>query len=884
MDFDVALGPTLHDSLTAQGYGVVARGYSYADAVSAAAQAGADLIVLRVDRPRELEAHGLAERMSRELGIPAVLVYPPGVSTLHGHDDGPIPWLREPVDERALKYAVEWAVCRHRNEARARAEHERIVGLGTASPGMIYTFKIMPDGTSSIPYASSASRDLYGLDPEDIRDDPGLILARIHPEDLARVQESVERSRREMTPWQCTYRVAHPRKGELWLEGNSVPRLETDGSVVWHGVISDVTDRKRAEAALVLSEARFRTVVESTPDAVFVQTRGVFSYLNPAALALFGVSRTDQLVGESVVEHFHPECRVQVAERIQRLNTLKIPAPPARERILRADGSTAEVEVLAVPYSHEGETGALVFAHDITERTQREAALRANKERLKLALRAAHMGVWEWDLARNAITWSPEVYSMVGVDHFEGSAQAFLRMVHVDDAPELMERVRAALEGKTTFSAEYRVVRPDGRTIWVLSIGSETGDKPGRLVGINQDITERKHAEEERAKLKAQLLQSQKMESVGRLAGGVAHDFNNMLSVIVGHSELALLDAEPGSSLHDDLQEILAAANRSADLTRQLLAYARKQTISPRVLDLNEAVDSTIKMLRRLMGEEITLVWIPGDDLWKVNMDPSQIDQILANLAVNARDAITGAGVVTLETGNVPEGSPVPTNSGGGGGDYVMLRVRDTGAGMTKEVQDRLFEPFFTTKETGKGTGLGLATVYGIIRQNRGMISVESEAGQGTTFTMFLPRTLDAFIDNAGEVVPAIHRGSETILFVEDESAILNIGKQMLESLGYSVLATVSPIDALHLARISPTPIDLLITDVIMPEMNGRELVETLTATNPGMRHMFMSGYTADVIAESGVLDGGVAFLHKPFSMKTLAEAVRQALGGRAEG
>jgi len=387
------------------------------------------------------------------------------------------------------------------------------------------------------------------------------------------------------------------------------------------------------------------------------------------------------------------------------------------------------------------------------------------------------------------------------------------------------------------------------------------------------DITEKKRIDE-------QLHQAQKMESVGRLAGGVAHDFNNMLGVILGHTELALLQADENHDLHEDLKEIQKAAKRSADITKQLLAFARKQTISPRQLDLNDTVESMLNMLRRLIGEDIDLVWKPSAHLWSVKMDPSQIDQILANLCVNARDAIDGVDKLTIETGKKTfDREYCNEHTGFVPGDFVLLAVSDNGCGMDKEVLDKLFEPFFTTKDVGKGTGLGLATIYGIVKQNNGFINVYSEPGQGSTFKIYLPRIFtDEDTDTLVPEKKAAAGGTETILLVEDEPSILRMTRMMLSKKGYSVLPAATPIEAVEKARNHSGPIDMLMTDVVMPEMNGRDLSGKITDLYPDIRLLFMSGYTANVIAHQGVLDDGVVFIQKPFSMGDLIEKVRKVL------
>ncbi len=392
---------------------------------------------------------------------------------------------------------------------------------------------------------------------------------------------------------------------------------------------------------------------------------------------------------------------------------------------------------------------------------------------------------------------------------------------------------------------------------------------------------EREKAAEDREKLLIQLQQAQKMESVGRLAGGVAHDFNNMLSVILGNSSLALDDPACNGQPREHLEEIRNAAQRSADLTRQLLAFARKQTIKPRVLNLNETVSGMLKMLQRLVGEQIELTWQPGEGLWSVLIDPSQIDQILANLTVNARDAIVGHGRITIETANVTlEHAVLSAHPEQVKGEYVCLSVSDSGSGMDANTREHLFEPFFTTKKIGVGTGLGLATVYGIVQQNGCKIHVQSEEGKGSVFQIFLPRTHHEENAGAARKERSRFRGSETVLLVEDEPQILQISQRLLRQNGYTVLHTADAVEALRMAAGHPGPIHLLLTDVVMPGMNGRELSERLSALRPGLRSLFMSGYTAEIIAQHGVLDEGVDFIQKPFDNDVLLKTVRDILDG----
>ena len=393
---------------------------------------------------------------------------------------------------------------------------------------------------------------------------------------------------------------------------------------------------------------------------------------------------------------------------------------------------------------------------------------------------------------------------------------------------------------------------------------------------INQKL-----AEQEREKLQAQLLQSQKMELVGRLAGGVAHDFNNILAVILGNTELALMKVVPSDPLRSRLQGIEKAARRSADLVRQLLAFARNQTIAPIVLNLNEAVPAMLNLLRRLIGEDIELIWVPQKALWHVKLDPSQIDQVLTNLCINARDAIAGVGRIRIETNNVTfEQDHVNDRFGVVRGEYVLLAVSDDGCGMDEEIQSHLFEPFFTTKSIGEGTGLGLATVYGIVKQNNGFIDVFSEPGKGSVFKIYFPHNAEgsARVSPTDSPVKADVCGRETVLLVEDEPDLLDLCRSMLADLGYRVLSAFTPTTAIEIAQNHTEDIHLLITDVVMPEMTGSDLVKQIQALHPNLKYLYMSGYTANIIANKGVLDSDLHFIQKPFAMKDLAKKVRRVL------
>ncbi|MBI5633789.1 MAG: response regulator [Nitrospirae bacterium] len=416
-----------------------------------------------------------------------------------------------------------------------------------------------------------------------------------------------------------------------------------------------------------------------------------------------------------------------------------------------------------------------------------------------------------------------------------------------------------------------------GATDYVLK------DKLARLPAAVRRALKENEGRVERRKLEDELRQAQKMEAIGRLAGGIAHDFNNMLGVILGYAELAMMHADEKSPLHGQLTEIIKAGQRSADLTRQLLAFARKQVMAPKVLDLNKMIGQSEKMLRRMIGEDIDLKFSPGEDLWQVNMDPSQVDQILANLAVNARDAIKGVGAVTIETQNaLLDDSFRHAHEHFIPGEYVILSFSDNGCGMDRETVARIFDPFFTTKSEGKGTGLGLATVYGIVTQNRGFINVYSEPGAGTTFRIYIPRHAGA--EAAIEEEAAIHvlTGTETILLVEDEQELLNICASTLKGLGYTVLTANRPEEAIRISETHQGPLHLLISDVIMPQMHGKELQQRIAAMRSGIRTLFMSGYASNALYDRGILEPDLLFLQKPFSLSDFSRKVREALEKKA--
>jgi len=548
------------------------------------------------------------------------------------------------------------------------------------------------------------------------------------------------------------------------------------------------------------------------------------------------------------------------------------------------------LEIFLRAYANKDTSGkiiSLVGIHtDITERNRAAHALRESEAKLATLFHSMSEMVALNDLVFDEqgrvvnyrMTDCNKAFTdITGIVRETSIGRLATDVYTIDTPPYLEEFTRVALTGEPYRFETY--FAPMGKHFLI----SVVCPAKNSFATITSDITIRKKAEEEHTRLQAQLTQAQKIESIGRLAGGVAHDFNNILSVILGYTEMALQDVGPEQPLHADLQEIRTAVNRSSNLTRQLLAFARKQTMAPQVLDLNETLEEMLKMLRRLIGEDIDLIWLPDTNIQPVKIDPSQLDQVLANLCVNARDAIVNGGRITIETGSaVLDEAYCLRNSDCVPGDYVTLIVSDDGCGMDSETLANIFDPFFTTKDIGTGTGLGLSTVYGIIKQHDGCIAVHSDPGQGTQFTIYLPKHIDVDDQAPEKEGPelSIVRGKETILLVEDEPANLEMYRRMLEALGYKVLVAAKPEECICLARENVGRIELLLTDVVMPGMNGPELAKTIQEVDPGIKCLFMSGYMDAAITKGAVLDLGSNLIQKPFSFDEFAARVRAVLEG----
>lgn len=643
-------------------------------------------------------------------------------------------------------------------------------------------------------------------------------------------------------------------------------------------MLTDITARKKMEEELRQSEEHYRTLIEAIPDTMVRFDRRLrFISMSDNIEALTGTSPAS-LIGKTHREAGFPEKLCAFWENeISGVFATGLAAETDFSFDTRQGEKIFNWRLLP-EFDEKGLVQSVItMGRDITEHRRLEQKYRSLFQEMfdGFALHEIILDDWGNPIDYRFLAVNPAFELLTGL-----KAEDVVGRRVLDILPNT-ERHWIEAYGRVALTGEPAVLEMHHEGLGIDFEISAFRPAPMQCANIFINVTELKRAEKEKTNLQAQLHQAQKMESVGRLAGGVAHDFNNKLGVIMGHAEMALESVISSHPLHAHLTEIIKASRLSADLTRQLLTFARKQAISPRVIDLNETIQGMFKMLGRLIGENIELVHQAGKSLWPVYIDPVQIDQILANLCINSRDAIAGKGRITVTTANSsPDAAYCRNFSALKPGDYVRLTVADTGPGMTEEVKEHLFEPFFTTKEEGKGTGLGLATVFGAVKQNKGYIYAESEPGRGSIFTIYLPKHTDGRRNDVDEKEPAdAPGGTETILVAEDETSILNVLRMLLTRMGYRVLAMPSAEEALLAAAAHKEQIDLLITDVVMPGMNGFELARRIRAERPDMKAMFISGYTPDSISKYGKLDKDVVFIQKPFTKEALAKKVRQALG-----
>ena len=622
----------------------------------------------------------------------------------------------------------------------------------------------------------------------------------------------------------------------------------------------------------------YRVIFNATNEAIVIHDAetGQIVDVNDRMLEIYGYSREEALAADigQLSQGTSPYSQKEAGEKVRRA---KLEGPQVFEWLsCKKTGELFWSEVSLKRVTTGNSDKIIAVIREISKRKRMEEQLKESEERFKALHNASFGGITLHDKGV-ILECNQGLAEITGYSVEELIGMDGLLLIAPSSRDFVLEKIVTGYEK----AYEAGGIRKNGEE-YPLRLEARTVPYKGKNVRSVEfrDITENKQYQAAQERMQKQLEQAQKMESVGRLAGGVAHDFNNMLGVILGYSDLILRQVDERHPICPGLKQIQQAALRSAELTRQLLAFARKQTVAPKVLDLNETVAGMLKMLLRLIGEDIDLAWLPGMDLGQVKIDPSQVDQILVNLCVNARDAIGDTGKVTIETHNVVfDADYCAEHPGAVPGTFILLAISDNGCGMDRETLAHLFEPFFTTKEMGKGTGLGLSMVYGIVKQNNGFINVYSEPGQGTTFKIYIPfYAAETELKAKADAILPAQTGHETILLVEDEPMILEMTVIMLQHLGYTILPAATPGEALQLAENHGNHIDLLMTDVVMPEMNGRDLAKNLSSLFPNLKCLFMSGYTANVIAHHGVLDDGVNFLQKPFSQKDLAVKIREAL------
>lgn len=662
-----------------------------------------------------------------------------------------------------------------------------------------------------------------------------------------------------------------------WVDNRKYPITDESGEIIGlYGIARDITELKQTEVALKESEFFFK---ESQRAASIGSYKADFisgTWESSEVLdQIFGIDKNYNRSIQGWIDLIHPDDK-ELMDRylIEEIISKHLPFNIEYRIIRKSDGEIRWVNGLGEVHTDvDGNVTLLIGTiQDITEHKQINDKIKRLTTLLDETQHIAQVGGWEIDLTTNSLYWTDETYRIhdTSPSEYTPTIESAMSFYAPESLAIISSAVKEAIEENKDFNLELKLITAKGRPILVHTTSKvvrENG-KPVKILGAFKDITEQR-------KLEEKLRQSLKMESIGRLAGGVAHDFNNKLAIILGYAELLRLEFPENQRLHKKLNDITTAAEHSRDITGQLLTFSRQQIISPKSINLNAAIKDTKRTLPRLIGEDIALSYDLANT-WNVMIDPVQLDQIVMNLAVNAKDAMPDGGELKISTGNTtvdetfcqkyPDAYP---------GAYVQLTVSDSGCGMNIETLKHIFEPFYTTKEVGKGTGLGLATIYGIVTQNNGFITVSSEPGRGTTFSTYLPRLEERGETKAKEANELV-QGAGTVLLVEDDETVLKMTASMLELLGYSVLQAATPNDAIRLCGCAETRIDMVISDVIMPAMNGKAMIDRIKVLRPDIKTLFMSGYSSSHISEKGIVEGKVYFIQKPFNMVQLSEKVRE--------
>lgn len=764
---------------------------------------------------------------------------------------------------------------RERGEASDRKVREKYEALVNAVDGIVWELELE---NFSFTFVSRQAERILGYPIEQWLAEPEFWINHLHREDRERAVDFCAASVKRLENHEFDYRMIAADGRVVWLR-DYVTVDSADGEATrLRGVMVDITERKAAEDRLRESEERYRLLFDSNPLPMWVYDIETLRFVavNNAAIFHYGYSH-EEFLSMTIKDIRPPEDVAALLANISKVNGGIDAAGFWRHR--RKNGDVIDVDITSHEVVFAGARAELVMSIDVTERKKAEKALCRTEAKYRNLVESSPVVVYlhEPHEPFSVVYVSPNV-KMFGYspEDWYANPGMWSRIVHKEDRERAERERESAVRHGISFESEYRIVGRDGEIFWVHDKGCFIVDEQGNRTGwqgVILDVTETKRLQE-------QLRLSQRLESVGRMAGGIAHDFNNMLTAINGYSDMTLRRLGSDDPLRGNIEEIKRAGERSAALTQQLLAFSRRQVLKPKVLNLNDVVLETSKMLERLIGEDVQLNIVPHSGLGLVEADPGQLTQVIMNLAINARDAMPGGGSLVIETSNVfldeeYAAQHVPTQPGA----YVLLSVSDGGSGMSEEIERHIFEPFYTTKETGKGTGLGLATVYGIVKQSGGYIWVDTEIGKGTTFNIYLPRLDErAAPPAANKASEIIQSGTETILLVEDEPAVRAMILQMLETCGYTVVEAKNGSEALELCESENRKIDLLLTDVVMPLMGGRELANQLSSRFPNVRLLFTSGYTDDAVVRQGIMTEEMNFIQKPFTFEALAKKIREVL------
>jgi two-component system cell cycle sensor histidine kinase/response regulator CckA len=781
-----------------------------------------------------------------------------------------------PLDPADLKKGVTFTALditdRKRTEDALRERDIQFKKLSSWVPGMIYQFTKRPDGTYCVPFTTEAIKNIFGCSPQDVRDDFSPIARVILPDDFDRVVGSIEYSAKHLSTWTCEYRVQIPGQAIRWMLGNSTPEKSADGSITWYGFNYDITDRKKTEEALRESEEKYRAIIENMQEGYHeVDIKGNFTFFNEAMCRILGYER-EELLGmnnRQYADELNTRRVYQVYNRVYRTGE---PVKNFEWQIIRKDGDRRDIDVsISLIRDAEGHpTGFRGIVRDITERKRAEEKLHESKEQYRLLVENANDAIF---IAQDGVIKFPNTKTLeiLGYTAEDLARIPFTQHIHPEDRDMVVERHRKRLQGEPLPPVySFRVLNRSGEELWfeisAVSVGWE-----GRLATLNfmRDVTEQK-------KLEAQLLQAQKMEAVGTLAGGLAHDFNNLLSGILGNASLAKTGMDPSDQNYGRLQNIETIVDSAAGLTRQLLAFSRGGRVEVRASNINEVVEKTATIFSRTK-KEVAIHRNLEKDIWPAEVDRGQMEQVFMNLFVNAWQAMPGGGKLYLDTVNTVLTETDLKHPYMKTGRYVKVSVTDTGTGMDEKTRVRIFEPFFTTREMGRGTGLGLAMVYGIVKGHNGYINVYSEPGRGTTFSIYLPAS-EKEVPREAPLFQGVLRGTETILIVDDEQMNLDVSKEILNLLGYTVHTAANGQEALAMYTGKKEEIDLILLDMIMPGMSGGETYDRMKELNPDIRVILCSGYSIDGDAQKIMDRGCNGFIQKPFNLSDLSQKIREVL------